>query len=61
MEGTPVLDIKPYVPDYDRPLERVSSGSDSGCGDAGVRVAVSGVASGFVRSWLSFLLVQRAA
>lgn len=38
VDGTPVLDIKPYVPDYDRPHNQ-----HSGCmgGKDGVRVAVS--------------------
>lgn len=42
VDGTPVFDIKPYVPDYDRPRARdglVSGGT--GDGDDGVRVAVS--------------------
>ncbi|CAM9093928.1 unnamed protein product [Ectocarpus sp. 6 AP-2014] len=40
VDGTPVFDIKPYVPDYDRPRARdgpVSVGT--GDGDDGVRVA----------------------
>lgn len=48
VDGTPVLDIKPYVPDYDRPRERHSSSPVSVAveeggvgGDSGVRVAVS--------------------
>lgn len=42
VDGTPVLDIKPYVPDYDCPRPRDSPGSESAGGDGGVRVAVSG-------------------
>lgn len=43
VDGTPVLDVKPYVPDYDCP--RTGSGSPgptgtSGVGADGVRVAV---------------------
>lgn len=42
VDGTPVLDVKPYVPDYDCPR---TSGPDDGSGgkgvEGGVRVAVS--------------------
>lgn len=48
VDGTPVLDIKPYVPDYDRPRERHGTNSPTSMaeqggmgGDNGVRVAVS--------------------
>ncbi|CAM9695110.1 unnamed protein product [Ectocarpus fasciculatus] len=40
VDGTPVLDIKPYVPDYDRPRARDGPGSGgTGDRDDGVRVA----------------------
>lgn len=44
VDGTPVLDVKPYVPDYDCPQPRYSPASECAGGDGGVRVAVSGVA-----------------
>lgn len=42
VDGTPVLDVKPYVPDYDCPRTRDtrdSAGTDADA-DSGVRVAV---------------------
>lgn len=42
VDGTPVLDIKPYVPDYDCPRPRDSPDSESAGRGDGVRVAVSG-------------------
>ena len=28
IEGTPILDIKPYIADYDEPSRRISSGNN---------------------------------
>lgn len=43
VDGTPVLDVKPYVPDYDCPRKTDSSspGSEDTVREGGVRVAVS--------------------
>lgn len=41
VDGTPVLDVKPYVPDYDCPRARDTRGSDGTGREGGVRVAVS--------------------
>ncbi|CAN0506406.1 unnamed protein product, partial [Laminaria digitata] len=35
VDGTPVLDIKPYVPDYDRPRERHSSNTPASVAEEG--------------------------
>eukprot|EP00903_Cladosiphon_okamuranus_P012033 g11298.t1 len=39
VDGTPVLDVKPYVPDYDRPRTRDTRGAGGKDVDSGVRVA----------------------
>lgn len=44
VDGTPVLDIKPYVPDYDCPRDNSRTDAVGGDGDFRVRVAVSGFA-----------------
>lgn len=41
VDGTPVLDIKPYVPDYDCPRTGGTHGSGGTGGEGDVRVAVS--------------------
>lgn len=40
VDGTPVLDVKPYVPDYDCPRTTDTHGSGGTGGESGVRVAV---------------------
>eukprot|EP00752_Nemacystus_decipiens_P017235 g15439.t1 len=39
VDGTPVLDVKPYVPDYDCPRTGDADGSGGACTEGGVRVA----------------------
>ena len=58
VDGTPVLDVKPYVPDYDCPRTSNPRGSGSGGkggggggGGDGVRVAVSFCFPGSVSFW----------
>ena len=43
VDGTPVFDIKPYVPDYDCPRPRRDSVADSVGKNCDVHVAVRGI------------------